>query len=318
MGSVSIPIKDVFKILFKSEGKDSWIYIINNFRLTKSITAIIVGISLSVAGLLMQTLFRNPLAGPYVLGISSGAGLGVALVVLASTFSVGFASLYTFLGNWTIIIAAIIGASLVLILVVMVSFKISDTVSLLIIGIMFGSLTGAVVTVLQYFSNPDNLQSFLSWTFGSLSTVNWKEMKFLVPLTLIGLGIAFIYQKSLNVILFGDNYAKSLGISIKKLRFIIIVCTALMAGTTTAFTGPIAFIGVAVPHLARGIFKTSDHKILIPGIALIGASLMLICDILSRVPGYDTLLPINAVTALFGAPVVIWVIIKSRSINSNR
>lgn len=317
-GSVSIPFQKVFAILSGSDVKNSWNYIILNFRLPKALTAIFVGAGLSVTGLLMQTLFRNPLAGPYVLGISSGASLGVALMVMASAIAPAFfGTISAFLGSWALVVSAVVGASLVFLLVALASIRISDSVSLLIIGIMFGSITGAVVNILQYFSDPEQIQSFIIWTFGSLAGVTWNEMRVMAPIVFSGLLIAFFLIKPLDALLLGENYARGVGISVNRTRIAVIISTALIAGTLTAFTGPIAFIGVAVPHIARAIFRTASHKVLMPAVVLIGAAIMLICDIFAQMPGNQNTLPINSVTALFGGPVVIWVIMRSRNMKAS-
>ncbi|BAX81629.1 iron ABC transporter [Labilibaculum antarcticum] len=317
-GSVSIPFKKVFAILSGADVKNSWNYIILNFRLPKALTAIIVGAGLSVTGLMMQTLFRNPLAGPYVLGISSGASLGVALMVMASAIMpVAFGAISAFLGSWALVVSAVVGASVVFMLVALASIRISDSVSLLIIGIMFGSITGAVVNILQYFSAPEQIQSFIVWTFGSLAGVTWNEMQVMAPIVFCGLIIAFFLIKPLDALLLGENYARGVGISVNRTRIAVIISTALIAGTLTAFTGPIAFVGVAVPHIARSIFRTASHKVLMPAVILIGAAIMLACDIISQIPGNQNTLPINSVTALFGGPVVIWVIMRSRNVKAS-
>jgi len=256
--------------------------------------------------LMMQTLFRNSLADPYILGVSSGASLGVALVMMAaSALPVAFVS-----SGWALIVAAIIGASVVLVLVVGVSFKVHNAVSLLIVGLMFGTIAGSLVSVLQNFSNPDAIKLFVMWTFGSLSAVTWSYMQVLFPVVLVGISMAFFLQKRLDGLLLGENYARGLGISIQQTRFLIVIATGLLAGGITAFTGPIAFVGVAIPHIARGLFRTSGHKILLPAVVLCGASLLLICDIITQIPTYT--LPINTVSALFGAPIIIWIILKRR------
>jgi iron complex transport system permease protein len=305
-GSIHISLSEIISVFFGkgAEGINSEILL--NFRLPKAITAVLAGASLSVAGLMMQTLFRNPLADPYILGVSSGASLGVALVMMAAAFlPVAFVS-----SGWALIAAAIIGASIVLVLVVGVSFKVNNAVSLLIVGIMFGTIASSFVSVLQNFSNPDAIKLFVMWTFGSLSAVTWNYMTVLLPVVLIGLGMAFYLQKKLDGLLLGENYARGLGISITKTRFLIVLATGLLAGGITAFTGPIAFVGVAIPHIARGVFRTSLHRILLPACVLLGASLLLICDIISQIPTYT--LPINTISALFGAPIIIWIILKRR------
>lgn len=317
-GSVKIPFEKVFAILAGGEVKSSWNYIVLNFRLPKALTAIFVGAGLSVTGLMMQTLFRNPLAGPFVLGISSGASLGVALMVMASALLPGvFGMISALLGSWGLVVAAVAGASLVFLLVALASLRISDSVSLLIIGIMFGSITGAVVNILQYFSDPEQIQSFIVWTFGSLAGVTWNEMQVMGPIVFSGLILAFLLIKPLDALLLGENYARGVGISVNRTRIFVIISTALIAGTLTAFTGPIAFVGVAVPHIARAIFRTASHKVLMPAVVFIGAAIMLICDIFSQLPGNQNTLPINSVTALFGGPVVIWVIMRSRNVKAS-
>jgi len=305
-GSIHISVREILSVFAGKGANGINTEILLNFRLPKAITAILAGASLSVAGLMMQTLFRNSLADPYILGVSSGASLGVALVMMAATFlPVAFVS-----SGWALIAAAIIGASVVLILVVGVSFKVHNAVSLLIVGLMFGTIAGSLVSVLQNFSNPDAIKLFIMWTFGSLSAVTWNYMQVLLPVVLIGLGMAFFLQKRLDGLLLGENYARGLGISIVNTRLLIVVATGLLAGGITAFTGPIAFVGVAIPHIARGIFKTSSHKVLLPATILCGASLLLTCDIITQIPTYT--LPINTVSALFGAPIIIWIIIKKR------
>lgn len=305
-GSIQIPVSEILAVFGGDRTNLIYSEIILNFRLPKAVTALLTGASLSVAGLMMQTLFRNPLAEPYILGVSSGASLGVALVMMASTIlPIAFIS-----SSWSLATAAIIGAGLVLFLVILVSFRIQSTVSLLIIGIMFGTIAGSIVSVLQNISNPDAIKLFIIWTFGSLSAVTWESMQVLFPVVFIGLTTAFLMHKKLDVFLLGENYARGLGISIQKTRLMIVIVTGLLAGGITAFTGPIAFIGIAVPHLTRGIFKTSSHKILIPGSMLMGGALLLICDIISQLPKHT--LPINTISALFGAPVIIWIILRRR------
>jgi iron complex transport system permease protein len=305
-GSIHISVREIISV-FQGKGSDGInSEILLNFRLPKAITAVLAGAALSVAGLMMQTLFRNSLADPYILGVSSGASLGVALVMMAaSVLPVTFVS-----SGWALIVAAIIGASVVLALVVGVSFRVQNAVSLLIVGLMFGTIAGSIVSVLQNFSNPDAIKLFVMWTFGSLSAVTWSYMQVLLPVSLVGFGMAFFLQKRLDGLLLGENYARGLGVSIVRTRFFIVVATGLLAGGITAFTGPIAFVGVAIPHIARGIFRTSTHKILMPATVLCGASLILVCDIISQIPAYT--LPINTISALFGAPIIIGIILKRR------
>ncbi|NNE33163.1 MAG: iron ABC transporter permease [Winogradskyella sp.] len=311
LGSIHIPVQEIFGSLFGSIENNTWQIIITEYRLPKAITAILVGSGLGISGLLMQTLFRNPLAGPFVLGISSGASLGVALVILGAGL---FGGLFTtsLISKWSIVIAASLGSFLVLLAVLAVSNKVRDTMAILIIGLMFGSITAAVVSVLSYFSSAEQLQQYIFWGFGSLSNLSWQELLIFFPVYLLGIILSIVTIKGLNSLLLGDNYAKSLGLNLKQSRFIIILATSLIAGTITAFAGPIAFIGLAIPHLTRQVFKTSNHKVLLPAVFLFGAIVMLICDCIAQVPGSDYTLPINAITALVGAPVVIWLLVRQR------
>ena len=301
-GSVKIPLGELFS--------DNEVYnnIIYNFRLPKALTALITGAAISVSGLIMQTLFRNPLAGPYVLGVSSGASLGVAIFILAGAIlPTAFIE-----SGWGLVISATLGAVLVLMMVLAVSFRVRQAVSLLIVGIMFGQLSGSLVTILQNSSDPDSLKLFVVWTFGSLSAVTWNYMWVMLPIVIIGLTIVFAIQKPLNALLLGENYALGLGVNVVRTRLMIIIAIALLAGATTAFTGPIAFIGMAVPHLVRGLLKTSNHQSTIPGTILVGASLLLLCDIVCQLPANGYTLPINAVSALVGAPIIIWIILRRK------
>ena len=302
-GSVRIPINELFS------GDEVYHNIIYNFRLPKALTALITGAAISVAGLVMQTLFRNPLAGPYVLGISSGASLGVAIFILAG----GMLPAMFVESGWGLVISATLGAVLVLMMVLAVSFRVRQAVSLLIVGIMFGQLSGSLVTILQNSSDPDSLKLFVVWTFGSLSAVTWNYMWVMLPIVIVGLTIVFTIQKPLNALLLGENYAQGLGVNVGRTRFLIITAIALLAGATTAFTGPIAFIGMAVPHLVRGLLQTSNHQLTIPGSILVGASLLLLCDLVCQLPADGYTLPINAVSALVGAPIIIWIILKNRN-----
>jgi iron complex transport system permease protein len=311
LGSVSIPIKDVFNSVFGSIDNESWQYIIQNSRLPKAFTAILVGSGLGISGLLMQTLFRNPLAGPFVLGISSGASLGVAIIILGSgVFGGVFASFL--ISKWSLVIAASLGSFIVLLAVMMVSSKVRDTMAILIIGLMFGSITAAVVSVLSYFSSAEQLQQYIFWGFGSLGNLSWHELLIFFIIYSIGLLFSITSIKALNTLLLGENYAKSLGVNIKHSRFTIIIATSLLAGTITAFAGPIAFIGLAIPHITRQVFNTSNHKILLPAVFIFGAIIMLICDSIAQIPTSDYTLPINAITSLVGAPIVIWLLVRKR------
>ncbi|TVZ27960.1 iron complex transport system permease protein [Gillisia sp. Hel_I_86] len=312
LGSVEIPLQDIFSILFTNETTPgSSQYIILEYRLPKVFTALFTGSGLAVSGLLMQTLFRNPLAGPYVLGLSSGASLGVAIVIMgASVFGAGTAVLL--LSKWSLVIASSIGSLLVLLAVLMASAKLRDTMAILIIGLMFASLTAAVVSVLAYFSPAAQLQQYIFWSFGSLGNLSWQEVSILAIFWILGIVVAIFCIKNLNTLLLGENYARSLGVKISTNRFLIIIATSLLAGSITAFAGPIAFVGLAVPHLIRQVIPTNDHKILLPAVIFGGAILMLICDIAAQLPGTEYTLPINAITSLIGAPVVIWLLIRKR------
>ena len=263
----------------------------------------------------MQTLFRNPLAGPFVLGVSSGASLGVALLILTGS-SIGGFWLSEFIAGWGSVLAAGVGAGAVFVLILIVSLRVKDSVGLLIIGIMLASITSAFVGALQYFSDAEQIQVFLIWTLGSLGGVTWGELQVLVPTVVSGSVLAFILFKPLNALLLGENYANSMGVHVSRSRILIIISTCILAGSITAFCGPIAFIGLAVPHLTRLVFNTSYHKKLILLVSLTGALLMLMCDIISQLPGQENVLPINIVTSLVGAPVVIWIIMRKRTINS--
>jgi len=276
-----------------------------NLRLPRAITAILAGAALSVSGLMMQTLFRNPLAGPYILGVSSGAGLGVAIVTMASTM-IGF-RLMAF-GQVAVAAAAVLGALAVLLLVLAVAHKVKNNVSLLIVGLMIGSIAGALVNLIQNFANPDALKLFIVWTLGSLSSVGWTELLILAVTMLVGAILVLFLVKPLNGLLLGENYARSLGVNVERTRTAIVIATCLLAGGITAFCGPIAFVGVAVPHIARGIFRTSNHRITAAASALIGANLLLVCDILCNIFTYP--LPISTMSALFGAPIIIWIIVR--------
>lgn len=307
-GNIAIPLKDILAAFRPTNSTGVLGEIVLNYRLPKVITAVLAGSALSVSGLMMQTLFRNPLAGPDVLGVNAGASLGVALLTMFSSALGGFA---LGMGSWGLIISAVVGALLVLLLVLFVSARIPDLVSLLIVGMMFGNISAAIVSMLQSVSNPDLLKIFVVWTFGSLSAVTWSLMPVLVALVALGILMAFVLQKNMNVLLMGERYALGLGVSIKAVRFFMILATALLAGSITAFTGPIAFIGITVPHIARGLFKTWDHKILLPAVMLCGSILLIACDLIAQSAMFNNSLPINAVTALVGAPVIIWIILKN-------
>ncbi|MCH8534087.1 MAG: iron ABC transporter permease [Flavobacteriaceae bacterium] len=314
LGSVNIPQAELLKILFtQQEVNPTWSYIIWEYRLPKAITAILVGSALGVSGMLMQTLFRNPLAGPYVLGLSSGASLGVAVLILGGSLLGGWLGTLLF-SKWALVIFSSLGSLLVLLAILSTAIKIKDTMALLIIGLMFASLTGAVVSVLSYFSPASNLQQYIFWSFGSLGNLNWQEVSILFLCFFIGISICVFCLKNLNALLLGEKYAKSLGVNIKKNRFLVIFSTSILAGSVTAFAGPIAFIGLAVPHLIRQLIKTNNHFILMPSVVFGGAIIMLICDTIAQLPGSEYTLPINAITSIFGAPIVIWLLVKKQKI----
>ncbi|WP_430425407.1 FecCD family ABC transporter permease [Maribacter litoralis] len=308
LGSVNIAFIDSLKILFGTVTENSSnYYIIWEYRLPKALTAIMVGGGLSLSGLLMQTLFRNPLAGPYVLGISSGASLGAALLIMGASLIT--LSAFT---DITLALASSLGSFLVLSLVLIVAAKVKDTMALLIIGLMFGSITAAIVSVLSYFTKAEKLQQYIFWSFGSLGDLSWWQLLIVVLCTSLGILLSILSIKPLNAFLLGENYAKSLGIGLQKSRYTIIIATGLLAGSITAFAGPIAFVGLAVPHVTRQLFHTTDHKIQIPAVLCCGAILMLLCDTIAQIPGSVSVLPINAITSIFGAPVVIWLLVRKR------
>ncbi|WP_299103825.1 iron ABC transporter permease [uncultured Tenacibaculum sp.] len=314
LGSVAIPLKEIFNIIFGGiPFKESWETIVINYRLPKTITAILVGSGLSISGLLMQTLFRNPLAGPFVLGISSGASLGVAVLILGTGLFGGFLGTTT-VSSWSTAIAASTGSFVVLLAVIAAANKVRNTMSILIIGLMFGSLTSAIISVLSYFSEAEQIQQYVFWSFGSLGNLSWNELLVFSIIYTVGMLALFSVIKPLNSFLLGENYAKSLGINIKKSRNIILLVTSLLTGVITAFAGPIAFIGIAVPHIAKMFFSSSNHKILIPASALTGAIILLICDSIAQLPTSEFTLPINAITSLFGAPIVIWLLVRKKKI----
>ncbi|GAB2772785.1 iron chelate uptake ABC transporter family permease subunit [Salinimicrobium soli] len=312
LGSVDIPFREVVAAIFTSEGsRESWQYIIMNYRIPKALTAVLAGSGLAVSGMLMQTMFRNPLAGPYVLGLSSGASLGVALVLMGAGLFGGMVSSVVF-SSWGLVIASSLGSLLVLLAVILASIRLKDTMAILIIGLMFASLTSAVVSVLAYFSPAAQLQQFVFWSYGSVGDLTWSELGILFIFWLLGTAIAVFSIKNLNSLLLGEQYAKSLGMHIGRNRTLLIVATSLLAGSITAFAGPIAFVGLAVPHLIRQVIPVNDHRVLLPAVILGGALLMLLCDIVAQLPGSEFTLPINAITSLIGAPVVIWLLVRKR------
>ena len=299
VGAVNIPVRDVWAALTGGDCPPATKKIVLNIRLIKAVVALLAGASLSVSGLQMQTLFRNPLAGPYVLGISSGASLGVALVVLAGVgSSIGIAG-----AAWT-------GAATVLIVITAVGCRIKDIMVILILGMMFSSGVGAVMQILQYFSHEESLKAFVIWTMGSLGDVTLPQLTLLAPSVAVGLLLAVLTIKPLNLLLFGEEYAVTMGLDIRRSRGLLFLSTTLLAGTITAFCGPIGFIGLAIPHVTRMLFQNSDHRVLLPGTTLSGASILLFCDVISKI----FTLPINAITALLGIPIVVWVVLRNKSI----
>lgn len=309
-GSVSIKASEVIKALFTSTDSN-FETIILKFRLPKAITALIVGIALSLSGLQMQTIFRNPMAGPDVLGISSGASLGVAFVILGFSANISPGNLEG-LGNWILVAASWAGGGAVLILIMFISSRVKDIMTILILGIMLSSGISAVVTIMQYFSNETMLKAYVIWTMGSLGNLTSSQLNVLLISVSVGILLSLVSAKMLNALLLGENYATSIGLNVRFARVVIFACTSILTGSVTAFCGPIGFIGIAVPHIARILFKTSDHKILIPGTILTGGAVMLASDIISQLPGSESVLPVNAVTSLIGIPVVIWVILRNR------
>lgn len=305
-GSVGIPLGDVWRALLGRDVDPTTVKIVRDIRLVKALVAIATGVALSVSGLLMQTLFRNPLAGPYVLGISSGASLGVAIFILgAPILGLAASSMGAAIG---IAGAAWVGSALILVVIAAVSRKIKDIMVILILGMMFSSGVSALVQVLQYLSNEEALKSFVIWTMGSLGDVTASQLWLLIPAVVLGLVISIAVIKPLNLLLLGENYARTMGLNVKRSRQLIFLATTLLAGTVTAFCGPISFVGLAVPHVARALFREADHRVLMPGAALCGAVVLLFCDLISKL----LTLPINTITALLGIPIVIWVVIRNK------
>ena len=301
VGAVAVPLGDVWAALTGGDCPRATAKIILNIRLIKAVVALLAGAALSVSGLQMQTLFRNPLAGPYVLGISSGASLGVALVVLA-----GFGSSIGIAG------AAWLGAALVLVVIAAVGHRIKDIMVILILGMMFSSGVGAIVQILQYLSKEESLKAFVIWTMGSLGDVTFDQLAVLVPSIIAGLLLAVVTIKPLNLLLFGEEYAVTMGLNIRRSRGLLFLSTTLLAGTVTAFCGPTGFIGLAMPHVTRMLFRNSDHRVLVPGTVLSGAAVLLLCDLVSKM----FTLPINAITALLGIPIVVWVVLRNKSVTA--
>lgn len=314
LGSVSIPLRSVWNILLGTGG-ESVIHqnIIWKSRVPQALTALVAGAGLSVSGLQMQTVFRNPLAGPSVLGISSGASMGVAFVVLLSGSLGGVAlSKLGFMGEIALTIAAIAGSLSIMALIVFVSQKVRGNVTLLIIGVMIGYIANAVIGVLKFFSVEEDIRAYVIWGLGSFARVSGDQMTLFISIMLVLLPLSFLLIKTLNLLLLGDAYARNLGLNIKRARLLVITCSGVLVAIVTAYCGPIVFLGLAVPHLCRGMFRTSDHRILMPASLLVGASLALVCNLIARMPGFEGALPVNSVTALVGAPVVMSVLFNKR------
>jgi iron complex transport system permease protein len=304
-GSVWISPLSVFNSQLSSLNSQLLLHL----RLPKMLTAILAGAALSVAGLMMQTLFRNPLAGPYILGVSSGASLGVALVTMVTTLPFA-SSLIATSSHSLIATSAIVGSVLVMLLVMLIAKRIRSNVTLLIVGMMVGNIAGALVNMIQNFANPDSLKLFVVWTLGSLNGVGWEQLPVLTIGIILAAILVLMLIKPLNGLLLGEDYARGLGINVERTRWMMVVASCLLAGSVTAFCGPIAFIGVAVPHIARGFLASSNHRLTVPASALIGANILLICDILCNLGTYS--LPISTMSALFGAPIILWIVLKKK------
>lgn len=313
LGSVQIPLKDLWKLIIGESNNVIYTNIILKSRIPQTITACLAGSALAVSGLILQTIFKNPLAGPSVLGINSGAGLGVAFVTMFFTGTYQISS-YGSMMHISSLVAAFLGAVLIMVIILFMAAKVKNNAMLLIIGLMIGYITSSVVSVLKYYSMQENIHAFVMWGLGSFSNTSWQDMYFFIPVILIGLLLSLLAVKSLNMLNLGERYAQNLGLNIKTSRFFIILITSLLASVITAFCGPIAFLGLAVPHISRLLSHSTDHKILIPHTMLTGAMLALLCNLLARMPWTDFTLPINAVTSIFGAPVVIYIILKKRNL----
>lgn len=314
LGTVNIPVGDVIDILIEAKSDNRiWTNIVMKSRLPQSLTAMMAGAGLGVSGLLMQTVFRNPLAGPSVLGISSGASLGVACVVLLSGSIGGVAlSKLGVIGEVTITLSAIIGSLLIMALIAFVAQKVRGNVTLLIMGVMIGYIANAIIGVLKFFSAEEDIRAYVIWGLGSFSRVSGGQTWVFIVLMLIILPSAFFLIKTLNLLLLGDSYARNLGLNIKRARLLVIGCSGILVAVVTAYCGPIVFLGLAVPHICRGLFHTSNHATILPASLLGGASLALLCNLIARLPGFEGALPVNSVTALVGAPVVMWVLFNKR------
>ena len=314
-GAVSIPLHEVIQILFgKGSAQAAWQHIVWQSRFPQAITALMAGASLATSGLLLQTLFKNPLAGPSILGISDGANLGVALMMFFYGSSFGFISNQTFGGSLAIVFAALIGAGCILGSIIFFSTKVTNNIMLLIIGIMIGYLASSMISILNYYATADRVRAFVLWGMGDFTGVSNDRLPFFATCTIVGLIIAVLLIKPLNALLIGEAYAANLGVKIKQTRLWILFCTGLLTATTTAFCGPISFIGLSVPHIARLLLGTSNHKMLIPVTMLTGSCIALLCNILTVFPGTNSVLPLNAITSMLGAPVIIYVIVNRKNI----
>lgn len=313
LGSVSLQVKEVLGVILGQEVDPQTRILVTHFRLPKAITALIVGAALSASGLQMQTLFRNPLAGPYVLGISSGASLGVSLFLLGAPL-LGVSVTSETLRNIGVVGSAWIGAALILAVIMAVSVRLKDIMAILILGMMFGSAASAIVQILQYLSPDSALKSFVVWTMGSLSGVSLQQLGLMSGIVVAGLALSIYLIKPLNLLLLGENYARTMGLNIRWIRFLLFASTTLLAGTVTAFCGPIGFIGIAVPHVARMLTGNADHRVLMPASMLMGSVTMLLCDIIAQLPGHEMVLPVNTITALLGIPIIVLVIVRNRKI----
>jgi iron complex transport system permease protein len=312
LGSTDLAASEVFRSLF-GQGSRQGEMIVMQFRLPRAFTALFAGAAMSVSGLIMQTLFRNPLAGPDVLGISSGAGLGVALTVLA------FSPLFSFVadnapGGWSLILAACAGAGAVMIIILTVSLRMQDIMTVLIVGLLLASAISAAVSLMQYFSNETALKTYVIWTMGNLGNISWQQLRAMAIASTAGMFLAFMMVKPLNAMLMGETFSRTVGVRMKRTRVILLVAASVLAGSVTAFCGPLAFIGVAVPHITRLLLGTTDHRILMPGVAMTGAAILLLSDIISTAPGGGHIIPVNTVTSLIGIPVVLWIILGRRGI----
>lgn len=315
VGQVIIPFKQIINsFLGNNLSNTTWQYIILNYRLPKAITAVLVGFGLSISGLQMQTLFKNPLAGPYVLGLNSGSSLMVAILIMGASFLPNQLSNYL-ISEFGIILASCLGSFLVFFAIILIASKIRNTASILIVGLMFSSFAGALISTLSFFSTAEQLQKYTFWSMGSLANLSWFQVLILFVFTFFGLLISLFQIKALNALLLGENYAKSAGLNYNKAKYAIIFATSILTGSITAFVGPIAFVGLAVPHLAKLIFKTSNHKTLFFATLLLGGILMLLCDLISQLPTNNVVLPINSITSLFGAPVVIYLLLGKNKVN---